>query len=284
MEFKDKIYYSKILLAAIVSIFCNLLTILAYFLGFGHAQAIGVAFGWGILIPYYFLLNWKLTDKQIEEIGGKKKIFMEGIGGYITFWVSIWALSYTFLHYVLWPDYYVPEILGNPFFANAPYYITSLLILVISFSLSSTSSFLSRKMMDIKRLKRYSLEIKKFKDLEKEVKETGNKKAAIKLKRKQKYIEKITRTVMWQRFKPMLLFFVPFTILFIFLNATFKETTCAMFPFNIKDIPLLNTFIRSPAGVWVPFGLPLVYVGWYMVSSFGFNTLIQKLLGLRFEQ
>jgi len=273
-----------------VTIFCNFLTILDYFLGFGHAQAYGVAFGWGILIPYFLLLNWRLSEKQIEKLGGKRKIFLEGIGGYITFWVSTWALSYTFLHYLLWPQYYVPELLGPPFFAGAPYWITSILILGISFSLSATSSLLSRKIMDVKRLKRYSKEIKKFKDLEKHVRETGDHKSAIKLKRKQKYIEKITRTVMWQRMKPMLIYMGPFMILFFILNTTFGQTTCAMFPFNIVEVPLLNWFIRPPIPpelghfVALPYGLALSYVSWYIVSSFGFTTLIQKLLGLRFEQ
>lgn len=284
VELKDKIYYSKILLAVVIVIVCNLLTILDYFFKFGHAQAIGVGVGWGVLVPYYFLLNWRLSENQIQEIGGKRKIFMEGIGGYITFWVSLWTITYTFLHLVLWPEYYVTEMLGPPFFAGSPYYFTSLLILAISFSLSSTSSLLSRKIMDVKRLTRYSKEIKKFKTLEKHVRETSDRKAMIKVKRKQKYIEKITRTVMWQRMKPMLIFMGPFMILFFILNATFGNTTCAMFPFNISIVPLLNMFIRAPAGVWLPYGFPLSYVSWYIVSSFGFNTLTQKLLGLRFEQ
>jgi len=289
VEFKDKIYYSKILLAGISSIVCNLLTILGFLFHFGHAQAFGVAFGWGILVIYCLLLNWLLSkrpdsEKIFLDIGGKRKIVMEGLGGYVTFWVSTWALSYSFLHYVLWPELYTPEILGPPFFANAPYFITTLLILGISFALSSTSSLLSLKIMDVKRLKRYSKEIKKFKDLEKHVKETGDKKAAIKLKRKQKYIEKITRTTMWQRMKPMLFYMVPFMILFFILSSTFKNTTCAMFPFNISVVPLLNMFIRSPGGVYLPMGYPLGYVSWYIVSSFGFTTVIQKVLGLRFEQ
>jgi uncharacterized membrane protein (DUF106 family) len=268
----------------ISTIVCNLLTILAFFYHFYNAQAYGVAYGWGILIPYYFILSKRLNEKQIVDIGGKKKILMEGIGAYVTFWVSFWALTYTILHYVLWPEFYTPEIIGPPFFANAPYYLTSLLILGISFGLSTSSSLLSRKIMDVKRLNRYSKEIKKFKDLEKHIKETGDKRETIKLKRKQKYIEKITRTVMWQRFKPMLIYFLPFMILFIFLNMTFGNTTCAMFPFNIAEVPLLNMFIRSPWGVRLPMGLPLNYVSWYIISSFGFTTIIQKVLGLRFEQ
>jgi len=285
LELKDKIYYSKILLATLSTIVCNLLTILAFFLKFYNAQAYGVAFGWAILIPYYLLLSKKLNEKQIAEIGGKKKIFMEGIGAYVTFWVSSWALTYTFLHYILWPQFYSPELLGPPFFANTPYYLTSLVILGISFSLSTTSSLLTRKIMDVKRLTRYSKEIKKFKDLEKQVRESKDKKDSIKLKRKQKYIEKITRTVMWQRFKPMLIYFVPFMLLFIFLSSTFGNTTCAMFPFNIVEVPLLNMFIRPPYGIaTLPLGLPLNYVSWYIISSFGFTTIIQKVLGLRFEQ
>lgn len=285
MEFKDKIYYSKLLLATISTIVCNLLTILAFFLHFYNAQAYGVAFGWAILVPYYLLLSKKLSEKQIADLGGKKKILMEGIGAYVTFWVSSWALTYTFLHYILWPQFYTPELIGPPFFANAPYYLTSLVILGISLSLSTLSSLLSRKIMDVKRLARYSKEIKKFKDLEKQVKESRDKKDTIKLKRKQKYIEKITRTVMWQRFKPMLIYFVPFMLLFIFLSSTFGNTTCAMFPFNIMEVPLLNMFIRTPYGIaTLPLGLPLNYVSWYIISSFGFTTIVQKSLGLRFEQ
>ena len=283
MEFKDKIYYSKILLAGISTIVCNLLTILAYFSGFGHAQAYGVAFGWGILVPYYFLLKWRLSEKQITALGGQRKIFLEGIGGYLTFWVSTWALSYTFLHYILWSDYYTPELLGLPFFSNAPYYLTTLIILGISFALSMTSSLISIKIMDMKRIRRYSKEIKKFKELEKEVRTTGDKKAAIKLKRKEKYIQKITRTVTVQRLKPMAFYLIPFMILFFFLNGIFGNTTAAMFPFNIGLVPFLNMFIRAPWGVYVPMGYPLGYVSWYIISSFGYSTVIQKLLGLRYD-
>lgn len=284
MEFKEKIYYSKVLLAGISTLVCNLLTILAYFLGFGHAQAFGVAFGWGILIPYYFLLSWRLNEQQITTLGGKKKIFLEGIGGYVFFWVSTWGLSYTFLHYILWPQFYTRELLGAPFFKSAPYYLVSLAILGISFALTMTSSIISIKVMDVKRLARYSKEIKKFKELEKEVKQTGDKKGIIKLKRKQKYIEKITRTVMKQRLKPMAVYFVPFLILYIFLSSYFGNATCAMFPFNIGEVPLLNMFIRGPVGVYIPMGYPLGYVSWYIISSFGFTTIIQKALGLRFDQ
>lgn len=334
MELKQRIYYSKYLLAGFSTIICNTLTILAFIFGFGHAQALGVAFGWGILIPYYFIVKGKLNDEQIIIIGGKKKIILEGIGGYVSVWVCTWTFSYMILHFILWPEYYTPTLLGPTFFPDSPYYLTTLLILGIFLLKSTIVNLITRKMIDLQKIKRYTNDIEDFKEkkrklraiekilasktdkepvkqidtemingidaknepdteleqdsdakLEQKAYEDAHKTRQmlkIKILRKQKYIEKITRHVMTQRLKPMLIFFVVFIVIGYLLLIPFGNTTAGIFPFDVGKIPFFNYFIRSPPNTYLPMGFPLSFIGFYYVIGVSLTPLMHRLFGTYF--
>ena len=97
MTLKDKIYYSKIILAGIATLGCFILTLSRV----EHSQAWGVAWGWGLLLIYFIVL-WKVVKVDLEEIGSKNKILMEGIGTYIFIWLFLW----TTIHTIWWISIY----------------------------------------------------------------------------------------------------------------------------------------------------------------------------------
>ncbi|MHA1298248.1 MAG: EMC3/TMCO1 family protein [Candidatus Helarchaeota archaeon] len=149
---------------------------------------------------------------------------------------------------------------------------------------------------------------------------TPNKKLALKVRRKKKYIEKIQREVASERMKPTLFTMVPFMIIFLILNGfVFPSASgiiVAIFPFNLYKIPLIGAMpylgpINATTKL-IPmfFKLPNIYLGggitisptnffqsiyscengyylyftsWYFVGTFGFNSILQRVLGLNLE-
>ncbi|MHA1311389.1 MAG: EMC3/TMCO1 family protein [Candidatus Helarchaeota archaeon] len=269
MEIKDKVYYTKFLLAVRTVLVCHILTILDALYGLPNAQLWGVGFGWLMVVVDWAIMVY--IFKLDEKLGSKGKVFMEGLGTYVLGWVSLWTITYTLLHWLLWPEIWI-EYNVNP--------INTLWILLLSFGIVFGTSGLARIMMDIPRLKRYQKEIDKHKKMEKEAKETKNRKLMIKVKRKQKYIEKIQRKMMWQRLKPTLITMIPFMVMFFILNWFFTGVLVGFFPFNAWEAPIVGMFIQ---GIPVsPRGFALYFFGFYLTSSFGFSFIVQKVLGIKF--
>ncbi|MHA1271368.1 MAG: EMC3/TMCO1 family protein [Candidatus Helarchaeota archaeon] len=269
MKIKDKIYYTKFLLAVRTVLVCHILTILDALYGLPNAQAWGIAFGWISII-----LDWAIMVyifKLDKPMGSKGKVFMEGVGTYVLGWVSLWTITYTFLHWILWPEIWIDNNI-NPF--------NTIWILSLSFGIVIGTSVFARFMMDIPRLKRYQKEISKHKKMEKEANETRNRKLMLKVKRKQKYIEKIQRKMSWERFKPTLITMLPFMVMFFILNWVFTGVIVGFFPFNAWEAPLIGGFV---SGIPIsPRGFGLYFFGFYLTSSFGFSFIIQKVMGIKF--
>ncbi|MHA1377754.1 MAG: EMC3/TMCO1 family protein [Candidatus Helarchaeota archaeon] len=204
-------------------------------------------------------------------------------------------------------------------------HISFVLVTTFSLILGIISNFTSYVVLDLPRLKRYQKEITKWKAQEQKVKQskeagTPNKKLALKVRRKKKYIEKIQREVASERMKPTLFTMVPFMILFISLNGfifpSASGVIVAIFPFNLYKIPIIGAMpylgpINSTTKL-IPlfFHLPPIYLGsgisispnfffqsiysiengfylyftgWYFVGTFGFNSILQRVLGLNLE-
>ncbi|TFF89268.1 MAG: DUF106 domain-containing protein [Promethearchaeota archaeon] len=269
MKLKDKLYYTKFLLAIRTVLICHVLTVCDALFGLQHAQAWGVGIGWLLLIVDWVILVF--VFKLDEPLGGKGKVFMEGLGTYILGWISLWTITYTLLHWILWPEIWIKYDI-NPF--------NTLWILALSMGIVTGTSLFARFMMDLPRLKRYQGEIDKHKKMEKKAEETRDRKLMVKVKRKQKYIEKIQRKMMWQRFKPTLITMVPFMVMFFVLNWLFSGVFVAVFPFNAWEVPLIGTLISGRP--FSPRGFGLYFFGFYLTSSFGFSFIIQKVMGIKF--
>ncbi|MHA1144699.1 MAG: EMC3/TMCO1 family protein [Candidatus Helarchaeota archaeon] len=174
-------------------------------------------------------------------------------------------------------------------------------VILYAFLLALITNLLTRSIVDVKRMKRYTTEINKWKEQEKRAKalrEKGlfDKKLEIKVKRKKKYIEKIQRSMATERMKPTVITFVPFIILFLILNyfvfpvLVANPVVVAIFPFNLAKIPYIGpmmgpvTQYQLKVNLYViNNGFYLYFMGWYTICMFGFNTFLQKILGTRFD-
>ncbi len=168
----------------------------------------------------------------------------------------------------------------------------TIFVVLFSSGLSLFIALLSRYMVDVDELKRYTREIKQYQDLLKKSKQTANRKLAIKLKRREAYIQRIQRKMMSQRFKPMAIYFIPLIIMFGVLRGIYTAPTL-----TFSDAGALVA-----KGEWIgytnvlPFAIPghrfgtaapwdnshtiLSFVWFYFVVSLTIGSVIQKMLGL----
>ena len=150
------------------------------------------------------------------------------------------------------------------------------LITVISLLISLLSNISLRLTTDVKQLARYSKEIKEFQKLKMEAQKTQNKKLLQKVKRKEKYISKMQSYSMKARFKPMIIFFIPFLILFELLRALYGNEVVAVLPFNLDKILPVGGW----AGISTAYGFGLYFWSFYFIVGFGISIILQKMMGV----
>ncbi|MFX1450060.1 MAG: EMC3/TMCO1 family protein [Promethearchaeota archaeon] len=211
------------------------------------------------------------------------------------------------------------------YFLKYNLHISFIVVTIFALALALISNSVSYIILDLPRLKRYQVEIKRWTDQEKRIKElkdagTPNKKLALKVKRKKKYIEKIRREVASERMKPTFFTMVPFMVIFIILNGyifpTASGVVVAIFPFNIYKVPIIGAMpYLGPINDGTKFiarfvqllpidlgngfaisssyffqilykcnnGYYLYFTAWYFICTFGFNSILQRLMGLNLE-
>ncbi|MFQ6124743.1 MAG: EMC3/TMCO1 family protein [Candidatus Heimdallarchaeota archaeon] len=167
----------------------------------------------------------------------------------------------------------------------------TIFVILFSSGLSLFIALLSRYMIDVDELKRYTQEIKQYQDLLKKSKQTANRKLAVKLKRREAYIQRIQRKMMSQRFKPMAIYFIPLIIMFYVLRGIYPAPTL-----------VFAEGTKIATGEWIkytnvlPFKIPghrfgtaapwdnshtiLSFVWFYFMVSLTIGSVIQKMLGL----
>jgi uncharacterized membrane protein (DUF106 family) len=160
---------------------------------------------------------------------------------------------------------------------------STLFIIGLSFLLSIVISVVSRIVMDVDKLNRYQKEVATWNKAKAEAQRTANKRLYRKVKRKEKYIQKIQGKLMTERFKPMMIYIGPFFALFWVLNGFFNgylplvagETAryVAVIPFSF---PI--EFFGENIGIERLYALPFVW--WYAMTSFAFGTIVQRIFGL----
>ncbi|NVM02323.1 MAG: DUF106 domain-containing protein [Candidatus Helarchaeota archaeon] len=211
------------------------------------------------------------------------------------------------------------------YFLKYNLHISFFIVTIFALSLGLISNVVSYILIDLPRLKRYQLEIKKWTAQDQRVKKlkeegTPNRKLALKVKRKKKYVEKIRREVASERMKPTFFTMVPFMVIFIILNGyifpSASGVVVAIFPFNIYKVPIIGAmpylgpindgsrliarFLILPSielgnGISISSvyffkilfrcnnGYYLYFTGWYFICTFGFNSILQRLMGLNIE-
>ena len=157
-----------------------------------------------------------------------------------------------------------------------------LFIVVVSLCLSLITATVTKVMIDVKKLRKNTKQIKEWNKQRAEAIKKADKKLFMKVKRKEKYIQRLQREMMGMQFKPMLVFMLPFIMIFFLLRAVFENNIVAHLPFRL-DLGIFT----DPAGEkeTLPGSSRTItgmhFIGWYIMSSFAFGSLIQKMLGAR---
>ena len=158
-----------------------------------------------------------------------------------------------------------------------------LFIITVSICLSLITATVTKALIDVKKLRKHTQQIKEWNKQRAEAIKKADKKLFIKVKRKEKYIQRLQREMMGQQFKPMLFFMLPFILIFFLLRTVFENNIVVHLPFRL-DLGILT----DPAGekeILPGSGGRTItgmhFIGWYIMSSFAFGSLIQKMLGAR---
>ena len=153
-----------------------------------------------------------------------------------------------------------------------------LFIVLVSICLSLITATVTKVLIDVKKLRKYTEQIKEWNKKRAEAIKKADKKLFIKVKRKEKYIQRLQREMMGMQFKPMFVFMLPFILIFFLLRSVFESDIVVHLPFRmiwdlggeVEDLPGSDRTITG-----------MHFIGWYIMSSFALGSLIQKTLGAR---
>lgn len=129
------------------------------------------------------------------------------------------------------------------------------IIAVISIALAIMSALVRKAVLDMKKLKQMKEEMKEQQRIMKESTKSGDTK---KMQKAQEHLMKLTMENMKYSFKPMLITFIPFIIIFYWLQGQY-------------------TSVGTVATI---LGFDLGWLGWYLVTSIISSLIINKILNI----
>lgn len=147
----------------------------------------------------------------------------------------------------------------------------TLLVALTAIVLNIISNLATRLLTDVGRARRIRAEVRTFRKELRQAMLAKDKKNLDKLRKKEKLMMKEEMKISTQRMKPMLLFWVPFIIIY-YLLALFiggYNTVVAISPITIIPVSLSPFILVKEIGL----------IWWYLISSLAFNALITKILG-----
>ena len=174
--------------------------------------------------------------------------------------------------------------LPNAFLQIVPNYppYSSIFVIFASVAVSLLSTLITRRMIDVDKLARYSREAKEFQSLRMKAMRSQDRKLLKKVEDNEDRAKKIQSELMTMRLRPLLYTFLPIIIVFTLMNGYFgaRDAIVAIIPFNLWDsliiIPIQHDILKYP---WHGYFVPS-YIGWYFFASIVFGAAIQKIAGL----
>jgi uncharacterized membrane protein (DUF106 family) len=163
---------------------------------------------------------------------------------------------------------------------------STIFIFLLSACFTTLTAFLTTKLTDQPKLRRYRKEISDWRKMMQTAQKTGDEKLALEVRRRSKIIQNMQNQVASQSFKPTLIFVVPFFIIFLILSAFYDHYTVAAIPYNLGllgYIPLIGTLIVGVTSASSPpfsSTYALTYLGWYLFCSYALQAIINRLFGV----
>jgi uncharacterized membrane protein (DUF106 family) len=151
--------------------------------------------------------------------------------------------------------------------------VSALFVLLISVAMSTMTAFITGKVTDQSKLRRYRKEIAEWREMMARAKKTGDEKLALEVRRRTKIVQNMQKQVATQGMKPTLIFFVPFIAIWAILSGLFGSAIVAYAPFNLRIIPLVGGLIS-------PGSLGINLFGWYLFCNFSFGMMINRIFGV----
>jgi uncharacterized membrane protein (DUF106 family) len=145
-------------------------------------------------------------------------------------------------------------------------------IITLAFLLTLITNIISKKRIDYDKMRQYQKVIKEYTDLQKEFLRTGDKKLEKKLGKMRYQYKTAQSEMMRMSFIPTMYTIIPIMIIFILLGGFYSEIPFIRLPIGL---PYVMDFFhgRSVFGNDV-----LGYFGVYVLASFFFSTIIQKIM------
>ena len=164
---------------------------------------------------------------------------------------------------------------------------SAIFIFLLTVAMISTTAFVTTKVTDQAKLRRYRREIADWNKMRQQAQKTGDEKLALEVRRRSKIIQNMQKQVSSQSIKPSLIFLVPFLAIFIVLSAFYGRAPVAAIPYNMGGlgvIPLFGQLIVAYTMAAIQTGhastYVLSYLGWYLICSFSLQAVINRLFGV----
>lgn len=173
--------------------------------------------------------------------------------------------------------------------------LSSVFILVVAFLVSLASTLVSRKMIDIDKLKRLTRETKKYNKLRMEMIKTADSKLKLKYERNADRMRKVQSELTMMNMKPLMIMFLPMILFFIVLSGFFSFSVTdgqfmggnipAVIPFALPEYFPFPRFFDLGKNVknldgWGNVFIPN-YIWWYFGGSLAFGSIFRKVAGLQ---
>jgi uncharacterized membrane protein (DUF106 family) len=147
-------------------------------------------------------------------------------------------------------------------------------IILFNILIAVLMSLLTKAIIDVDKISRHQKEIKVHNDNKKKAMDTADKKLWQKVQRREEYIKKIQSEMMIQQMKPMLVWFVPITMIFFLMRTAFINIPIAWMPFRFPEIWIIIQNLKYYENLtWMGF------TGWYFLTSVGLGNYVRRFMG-----
>ncbi len=156
---------------------------------------------------------------------------------------------------------------------------SAVFIVIVSVSLAVISIVATKIFTDFEEMKADMEKVKAWQAKFQEARKTQDPRLLQEVMDSQSQIMGLQTKMMSARCKPMLIYYVPFLLVFAVLGAVYGNSVVAILPFNPQDaLPFLEGYMGTNVeGA----GFGMTYFWWYLLSSLGLGNLIRKAAGLQ---